>query len=54
VPEHDQFRPPAKAEEVTAGWVATTLEVVPQADHFLAGASAHLADRAAAVATSWR
>jgi alpha/beta superfamily hydrolase len=54
VPEHDQFRPPAKAEEAVADWVATTLEVVPQADHFLAGASRFLAERAAAVAASWK
>lgn len=34
VPEHDQFRPPEGAAEVTAPWAATTIEVVPGADHF--------------------
>jgi uncharacterized protein len=37
VPEHDQLRPPDSAREATAGWVATTIEVVAGADHFLAG-----------------
>jgi uncharacterized protein len=38
VPEHDQFRSPASAREVTAGWQATNIDVVTGADHFLAGA----------------
>jgi alpha/beta superfamily hydrolase len=38
VPEHDQFRSPASAREVTADWQATDIEVVTGADHFLAGA----------------
>ena len=37
VPEHDQFRNPASAAEATSGWVATRIEVVPGADHFLVG-----------------
>jgi alpha/beta superfamily hydrolase len=37
VPEHDQFRSPASAREVTAAWTATRVEVVPGADHFLVG-----------------
>lgn len=37
VPEHDQFDPPVRVREVTRDWVATTIEVVPGADHFLVG-----------------
>ena len=34
VPEHDEIRQPDSAREATAGWVNTTIEVVPGADHF--------------------
>jgi alpha/beta superfamily hydrolase len=44
VPEHDQFRSPAGAREITAGWAATEVEVVTGADHFLAGALDRVAD----------
>lgn len=37
VPEHDQFRPPDSAREVTTGWQNTRVEVVRGADHFLVG-----------------
>lgn len=37
VPEHDQFRDAASARQVTGDWVATRIEVVPGADHFLVG-----------------
>jgi alpha/beta superfamily hydrolase len=37
VPAHDQFCDPSAAQEATEGWAATTIEVVPGADHFLAG-----------------
>jgi alpha/beta superfamily hydrolase len=37
VPEHDQFDPPDRVRETTAAWVATTIEVVAGADHFLVG-----------------
>ena len=37
VPEHDQFRDAASALQVTRDWVATRIEVVPGADHFLVG-----------------
>ncbi|MDA3041285.1 MAG: alpha/beta hydrolase [Actinomycetota bacterium] len=37
VPEHDQFNPPAKAATTTESWTSTLIEVVPNADHFLAG-----------------
>jgi uncharacterized protein len=47
-PEHDQFTPPAAMEEAVASWPATTVEVVPMADHFLAGATGVVAERAVA------
>jgi uncharacterized protein len=48
VPEHDQFRPPASATQLTAGWANTRIEVVPGADHFLVGRTDHVVDLAAA------
>jgi alpha/beta superfamily hydrolase len=45
-PEHDQYTPPEAMGAATAGWVATTVESVPMADHFLAGATAVVAERA--------
>ena len=44
VPEHDEFRPPASAREVTADWVNTRIEVVAGADHFFAGRTGKVAD----------
>ena len=37
VPEHDQFRSPAEADEITEGWTNTRLEVISGGDHFLMG-----------------
>jgi alpha/beta superfamily hydrolase len=37
VPQHDQYCDPACARESTSSWVATSVEVVPGADHFMAG-----------------
>ena len=37
VPEHDQFRSPAEAAEITEGWVNTRLDVISGGDHFLMG-----------------
>lgn len=37
VPEHDEFNPPERASTTSADWVATDLEVVRGADHYLAG-----------------
>ena len=37
VPEHDQYRPPAEARDITADWPNTELEVIPGADHFFVG-----------------
>jgi alpha/beta superfamily hydrolase len=47
-PEHDQFTPPAAMDDAVAGWTATTVELVPMADHFMAGATALVAERAVA------
>jgi uncharacterized protein len=46
--EHDQFTPPAAMEDAVASWLATTVEVVPMADHFMAGATGVVAERAVA------
>jgi alpha/beta superfamily hydrolase len=51
-PEHDQFTPPAAMDDAVAGWTATTVELVPMADHFMAGATGLVAERAVAFATS--
>jgi len=37
VPQHDQFRSPAEAAEITEGWTNTQLEAIPGGDHFLMG-----------------
>ncbi len=34
---HDEFRPPTEIEADTAGWPATTTEVIPGASHFFVG-----------------
>jgi uncharacterized protein len=49
VPEHDAYSPPERARAATAAWPAATVEVVPMADHFLAGA----AGKVAATVTAW-
>jgi uncharacterized protein len=48
VPEHDAYSPPERARAATASWAAATVEVVPMADHFLAGAAASVAATVAA------
>lgn len=48
VPERDQFSPPARAREITTGWTSTTISVVPDADHFLAGSTAVVVEAALA------
>lgn len=45
-PEHDQFRSPAAAAEITDAWQATEVVAVPRADHFLAGARTAVTDAA--------
>ena len=37
VPQHDQFRSPAEAAEITERWTNTQLEVIGGGDHFLMG-----------------
>ncbi len=37
VPALDQFFPPAQTSQATAGWSNTTISLIPDADHFLAG-----------------
>jgi alpha/beta superfamily hydrolase len=48
VPEHDRFSSPEAARAATSTWPDATVEVIPMADHFLAGAAGTVADRAAA------
>ncbi len=45
VPEHDQFRSPAEASEITEGWANTQLEVISGGDHFLMGHARAVAER---------
>jgi len=45
VPEHDQYSAPARTRDLTATWRATTVEVLPGADHFLAGSLRAVARR---------
>lgn len=53
VPEHDQYNDPSSAQVLVEGWSATTVQVVPGADHFLAGRMSVVVDAvAAAVGTS--
>ncbi len=42
--EHDEFRDAAEVVAVTAGWTATTTEVVAGASHFFVGRTAALVD----------
>jgi alpha/beta superfamily hydrolase len=52
VPEHDQYLDPEAAREAVASWTATTVEVVPGGDHFLAGRAALVARMVADVAAA--
>ena len=45
VPERDQFSPPPRVRELTAGWANTTVESLADADHFLNGQATAVADR---------
>jgi uncharacterized protein len=47
-PSRDQFTSPAAMQEAVAGWANTTIEVVPMADHFLAGGTGLVSERAVA------
>lgn len=48
VPAHDQYGPPDAVEAAIASWNDATVEVVEGCDHFLAGATSRIADRAVA------
>ena len=48
VPEHDQYGGPDATTAAVAGWPDTTVETVPGADHFLAGALARVTARTVA------
>jgi alpha/beta superfamily hydrolase len=52
VPEHDQYCDPAGASLLVDGWTATTVQVVPGADHFLAGRLSFVLDAVAATLTA--
>ncbi len=43
--EHDRYLSPAVLHDATAGWTATTRDVVAGADHFLVGHEADVAAR---------
>ena len=45
VPEHDQYRSPEAAAEVTADWSATGLITIEGGDHFLTGYSQAVAEQ---------
>jgi len=51
-PVHDQFRPPASARAMVAGWTATTVEEIAMADHLLAGRLDAVAARVVAAITT--
>ena len=48
VPQHDEYRDPSSAQAEVAGWVATTIEVLPGTDHFLTGRLALVTELVAA------
>jgi len=48
VPRHDQFAPPERVIEATADWPEVEIEVIESADHFLAGHTTAIAERATA------
>ncbi len=37
VPQHDQYRPPEEAAEITSSWANTRLETIAGADHYFVG-----------------
>jgi alpha/beta superfamily hydrolase len=48
VPAHDQFTAPDTLRALVGSWAATTIDEIPTADHFLAGATAVVAETAVA------
>ena len=49
VPRHDQFAPPERVIEATADWPDVEIKMIESADHFLAGHTTAVAERA----TEW-
>ncbi len=45
VPQHDQFRSPAEAAEITQHWTNSQLEVIAGGDHFLMGHARAVAEQ---------
>ena len=45
VPQHDQFRCPAEAAEITQHWTNSQLEVIAGGDHFLMGHARAVAEQ---------
>ena len=52
VPEHDQFRSPAEAAEITEGWANTRLDVISGGDHFLMGHARAVGEKIASFVSS--
>lgn len=50
VPEHDQFRSPAEAVEITECWTNTQVDVISGGDHFLMGHARAVAEHIVAFA----
>lgn len=46
-PRHDQFSPPDTTEPIVAAWPTADFAVIESADHFLAGHTGSVAERAA-------
>jgi alpha/beta superfamily hydrolase len=46
--EHDQFTPSSTAVDLVSDWAATTIVTIPQADHFIRGQTAFVADECVA------
>jgi alpha/beta superfamily hydrolase len=46
--EHDQFNPPDRVRDATKTWPTVDVDVIPMADHFLAGATGTVADKVVA------
>jgi alpha/beta superfamily hydrolase len=51
-PAHDQFNPPDQLMATVEGWIATTVEIIDNTDHFLHGIHQQVTLRAAELACS--
>lgn len=52
-PRHDQITDVATVTDTVAAWPTADLEVLPSADHFLAGHTARVADLTIGAITAW-